>query len=160
MKMIGIVLLLFFTISAKATDQGYLSGTNTVTLAEGDSLVVLGNLKYDNISIKVVLPPYDTPFQETFSITIYNSTDIAGRTFPGPCKIMPSSNYHNFGYKITRAGVTTCPMNVITLPPENNGDVQLLIESSTDLETWTPVYSGSAGTAGSSAFFRTRLISQ
>ncbi len=50
------------------------------------------------------------------------------------------------------------PMNIISLPEDNNGDMNLVIESSADLQTWTPVYSGSAGTSGTAAFFRTRLI--
>jgi hypothetical protein len=49
-------------------------------------------------------------------------------------------------------------MNIIALPADNNGDVDLLVEVSADLLSWTPIYSGSAGTSNSAAFFRTRLI--
>ena len=85
------------------------------------------------------------------------------RTIIGPLTIAPniSSRMGTYlSYKIIRpdAVVNTSPMNIISLPDDNNGDVELLVESSTDLQNWTPVYSGSAGMSNNAAFFRTRLI--
>jgi hypothetical protein len=64
--------------------------------------------------------------------------------------------------KVTDANLHTGsdgqPLNIVTLPADNGGDVELLVERSDDLLNWTPVYSGSAGTSNSAAFFRTRLI--
>ena len=67
---------------------------------------------------------------------------------------------HYVAYKITRPDtiVAVSPMNIVALPGDNNGDVELLVEASTDLMSWTPIYSGSAGTSNNAAFIRTRLI--
>ena len=95
-----------------------------------------------------------------------------GKTYEGPVTIwsrvttMEDSRYTYNGtaffiYKIVNSfDVDLKPMNIISLPEDNNGDMNLVVETSTDLQTWTPVYSGSAGTSGTAAFFRTRLISQ
>lgn len=161
MKKLLCVVVMLCGLSAVADDQGYLTGTNTIELAEGESLIVLCNLRSGATSHGVVVkfPPYDTPESKIYSYTVYQYSDLAHRTILGPCRVNASNSTHDiFGYKINRAEVFTNPMNVITLPAENTGDVNLVIESSPDLESWTAVYSGSAGTSGDAAFFRTRLI--
>lgn len=143
-----------------AADQGYLTGTNTIELVEGESLIVLSMYgQYTSateIYILVDLPPYEEP-QIYLPLRVLHSTDLAGRTVIGPCRVMNDNIYNMFAYKINRAEVFTTPMNIITLPAEVTNDVNLVVESSPDLETWTPVYSGSAGTSGTEAYFRTRL---
>lgn len=90
----------------------------------------------------------------------YPSTTYYMSGFTGPCTIdlKNDSSCLRLEYTITRHEVTASPMNIVALPGDNNGDVELLVEASTDLMSWTPVYSGSAGTANNAAFIRTRLI--
>jgi hypothetical protein len=83
------------------------------------------------------------------------------RIIVGACVVAPKTGEDNgkiIDYKIVRNETNTSPMNIVSLPDDNNGDVDLLVESSTDLQNWTAVYSGSAGTSNNAAFFRTRLI--
>ena len=151
------------SFSAVADEQGYLSGTNTLTLAEGESLIVLciinSSSSYGDIDIEVELPPYnEQPEPNIYNLRIIGDTDLASRTILGPCKIKNQHQYHIFGYKISSAEPFANPMNIVTLPADNDGDVDLLVETSSDLQTWSPVYSGSVGTSNTASFIRTRLI--
>lgn len=157
-KLILCIAVLVCAMSVAAQDQGYLTGTNTIELVEGESLIVLCAVNGETSGdvVKVELPPYGG--STIYSPAIGPSSDLAQRTIIGPCKVRPFYDSRIFMYKINRAPVFTNPMNVVTLPADNNGDVDLLVETSPDLQTWTPVYSGSVGTSNDSSFIRTRLI--
>jgi hypothetical protein len=139
-------------------EYGFMKALDSATLLEGEVLTVLSVIKPSSAGplVRLKFPPYDESY-ETLSITSTSTTEQ--RIIPGPCRVSSYGNGH-FAYKITRHEVTANPMNIVALPADNNGDVELLIETSMDLITWTPVYSGSAGTSNSAAFFRTRLIKQ
>ena len=61
-------------------------------------------------------------------------------------------------YKLTRASdMEYRNMNIISIPEDTVGDgKQVVVESSSDLQTWTPVHSSSV--SGDKAFFRTRIV--
>lgn len=85
------------------------------------------------------------------------------RTIVGACTCTPSTSSGNgtvIAYKIIRASDNSIsPSNVISLPADVNGDMQLIFESSDDLLTWTQEFSFTHNSGGqSSKFFRTRLI--
>lgn len=90
---------------------------------------------------------------------------IGFETFVGPLTITPknTSSVLYATYQIIRSSETEssaslAPLNIISLPADNNGDLDLLIETSTDLQSWTPIYSDSIGATGAASFIRTRLI--
>lgn len=160
MKKIIVLLVLASALTSVADEQGILTGTNTLTLVEGESLIVLGIIGIPNFNffgplIDLEFPPYGVT---NYQHGVGGDSPVVQRTILGPCKVKPGHSDYRFWYRITTADVFASPMNVVSLPGDNNGDVDLVIESSPDLETWTPVYSGSAGTSGTEAFFRTRLI--
>ncbi len=165
MKKLFCTALLLCSLSAIAGEQGYLTGTNTVELAEGENLIAMwfSNENYsdgpDDISLEIQLPPYDQEEPEIHTIMIRLDTDTAGRTIFGPCRIRVKKTPWVLAYKKTSQEVFP-PVNIIMIPIDYEGDVDLMVETSPDLETWTPLYSGSAGTSNSAAFYRTRLIQQ
>jgi len=83
------------------------------------------------------------------------------RTIVGPCVITADGKSVTYiAYKIVRASDDSInPSNVILLPADVDGDMQLVFESSDDLLTWDQVYSFTHNsTSQTSHFFRTRLI--
>ena len=165
---LSVIIGLACALSAVADEYGYLKGTNTVTLAEGEQLIILSMIRGSVNSswtgkIVIEFPPEwidpELGGNNIYSVEIGRDSDLAHRTFIGPCEIRAATTDRDiFAYKKTSTGVFTNPMNVVMLPADNNGDVDLLVETSADLETWTPVYSGSVGTSNSASFIRTRLI--
>lgn len=152
-------------------EYGSLMGIEqSVTLDAGETFTVMANnFQYMETGAGADLQVYSPPSSESFiRLSFYwpagrvdllkISTTPDFGTIAGPCKIQLGSADRYCSYKITRHEVSASPMNIIALPEDNNGDVELLIETSTDLMSWTPVYSGSAGTSNNAAFFRTRLI--
>jgi len=166
-----IVLICFGLVAGAIAEVEYgslMGNAESVTLAAGETFTLLANnFNKGGGAINLYSPPSANSYIEldyyyhqtaaydsrTFHATLGNYGVIAG-----PCRIELSSSSGYCSYKITRHEVTASPMNIISLPDTNNGDVDVLIESSTDLLSWTPVYSGSAGTSNNAAFFRTRLI--
>jgi hypothetical protein len=153
-------------------EYGSLKGiTQSVTLEEGETFTVMANNfnSGSQTDISIYIPASSTSAsanlafytKETGSGVGVKSSPIpdAG-TIAGPCRIRLYDAGKYCSYKITRPDVVVeaSPMNIIALPADNNGDVDLLVEVSADLLSWTPIYSGSAGTSNSAAFFRTRLI--
>lgn len=139
------------------------SPTNVV-LNAGDQLIFLAT---DHYSFGINLTDGDgnlhyIPSDYIILTSGSSAYPVESRILVGPAIISPNHPYGSYlAYKIIRAetvGVSTTPLNIISLPDDNNGDVEILIESSTDLLSWTPVYSGSAGTSNNAAFIRTRLI--
>jgi hypothetical protein len=152
-------------------EYGSLKGTTqSVTLEDGETFTVMANnfnldSSYD-MSI-YSLTNSNTPtarllfyVKESGGVSIRGGPSPDAGTIAGPCRIRLDATSKYCSYKITRPDVVVevSPMNIIALPADNNGDVDLLVEVSADLLSWTPIYSGSAGTSNSAAFFRTRLI--
>lgn len=166
MKKMIIAVFLSLAASVPAGEQDYLRGTNTIELVKGESLTVLGFYRegecvyITSINLRLVFPPYNTPNPNCVAFRVSESSDLASRTILGPCIISKESPAETFAYKKSAGDVFTSPMNVVMVPAGYDSDVDLMVESSTDLENWTPIYSGNTGTTNSSAFFRTRLITK
>jgi hypothetical protein len=58
--------------------------------------------------------------------------------------------------KITRTNDLFTPSNAVVIPDDGGGPVQIVLESSTDLITWTAANPGTYGTGSSKRFFRLR----
>lgn len=63
-------------------------------------------------------------------------------------------------FAVTRAVTTTnmVPANAVVIPEDAGGQYQVILESSTDLITWTPALPGSYGGSTQKRFFRTRIV--
>lgn len=159
-----------------AEEYGYFyragTGTNTwnqsVSLHSGDSMTILA---VDDTYLHLNLT---MPDSVTISLHLTDLGILRGggysqppgtkedRTIVGPCTVVPQigGNSLYVAYKIKRAvDNSISPSNVISLPADVNGDMQLVFESSDDLLNWSQVYSFTHNSTNqSSKFFRTRLI--
>lgn len=100
-KSLCVVLLLCALSGVAAAEQGYLSGTNAVELAEGESLTVLCIIDPNmtagatQISISLDVPPYYTSPYHT--VLIRTESDLASRTMIGPCRVLNKNSNTTFG---------------------------------------------------------------
>lgn len=72
--------------------------------------------------------------------------------------ISPGTNYA-FGIctvKIARNTDLIAPSSSVVIPADNNGPVQIILESSADFITWNPALPGLYGTTTTNRFFRVR----
>ena len=62
-------------------------------------------------------------------------------------------------YEIKRAGTPPArtPHNIVVIPDDNSGDYDVVLESSSDMVTWTPTQPGQFDAATTKRFFRVRL---
>ena len=130
------------------------SDPSSITLNEGEVYIFL-NAGVNNDRVHNVLKggmAWNIP------IAVTNPHNM--RMIVGPAEISVGEIVLPVSYKILRPidDSNLSPLNIISLPADNNGDVDLLIETSPDLQTWTPIYSDSIGTTGSASFIRTRLL--
>ena len=141
-----------------------------ISLNAGDRVVFLNGvgrpdveITYTN-SLGVSYGSFTMPLITTFSSSGNYFFNEEARTLWGPSTISfysANAGLISASYKIIRASESEAsanPINIISLPADNNGDVDLLIETSPDLQTWTPIYSDSIGATGTASFIRTRLI--
>ena len=55
---------------------------------------------------------------------------------------------------------TTTPSNSVVIPTDATGPVNVILESSTDLVTWTQANPGTYGASTAKRFFRVRAVNQ
>ncbi len=153
--------------------------TKSVTLNEGDGIIFLNGYKSNPANPSsddcALILTMSSPQNNNISISKnYRFTLMDNelrrdnqRIFSGPCSITPNEHQDllHINYKIIRASESSSsssaePINIVSLPADNNGDVDLLIETSPDLQTWTPIYSDSIGATGTATFIRTRLVTE
>ena len=80
-------------------------------------------------------------------IALYSQTDGAmSATFT---ILTPSTN-----------SVTTTPVNSVVIPSDAKGNVQIVLESSSDMVNWIPSQAGTYGNTYSNRFFRVKAIAQ
>ena len=157
------------------TDQKY-----NVTLAEGDKLEILSaysNFSYDTTRhyLKVFCVSEDFPPRNSWGVNGNWITLGVDSFYPdvteviGPCEIfinyiIEDTRYLNpentafINYKLTRASeVEYKQANIISIAEDTVGDgTQIVVDASSDLQTWTPVHSSTV--SGDKAFFRTRVV--
>ena len=91
----------------------------------------------------------------------------ANANFPhciaGPVRIRSSDGS---GYLLTLrlkdniSTTTTTPTSAVVIPTDATGPVKIILESSTDLVTWTEANPGSYGASTTKRFFRVRAVNQ
>jgi hypothetical protein len=186
MKSLLTSLLLTATLipfTAHATDAVTLVATNlagaegisaTLTLAAGESAEIVTYLPgITNISSRLRV----TAAEREFFIPLYTGSQATGTAFPnlsqkllfaGPATIVLTTGGPGYpsGYSMTTMAVTrvaspsTTPSNAAVIPEDANGQYQVLLESSTDMVTWTPANPGTYSGNVQKRFFRTRIVKQ
>lgn len=101
----------------------------------------------------------------TESLLINKSTRNSPLTVIGPATVqIQSSSTGFFAYltfeisKINDASIVSS--TAVVIPEDANGPVQIILESSTDLITWTAANPGTYGASTTKRFFRVRAVKQ
>lgn len=93
-----------------------------------------------------------------------SSTSTSGTTaFPlaGPCFILlQSDGLISYRIRANTSSSTSTPANAVVIPTDATGSVQIILESSTDLITWTQANPGAYGASTTKRFFRIRAVNQ
>jgi hypothetical protein len=87
-----------------------------------------------------------------------NPVKVSG---PGTLKLVTTSRIvtHIATVTVTRSGSGTAS-NSVVIPQDPAGSFQVILESSADLITWTPVAPGTYSGSTAQRFFRTRIVKQ
>lgn len=136
-------------------------------LSAGDSATLLfsgmstedGPHPYLEVTVGgVLIPEMNTTIDAVHGATQYP-------VIAGPATIRAKRNSIAFSpmivtFAVTRAVTTTnmVPANAVVIPEDAGGQYQVILESSTDLITWTPALPGSYGGSTQKRFFRTRIV--
>ena len=166
-----LIFLALFLHTATGEEYGYFTRATTedpwnkvVTLREGDRLVFLTSNSSD-WGVQLTIPNGNAVFLDADSLGFALHTDepaelIEKRTIVGPCDVSAASTSARYiSYKIVRASDGSIqPTNVISLPANHEGDMQIIVETSTNLTEWPVVYTFSHNSTNqASRFFRTRI---
>lgn len=127
----------------------------TITLEEGEIATALyvSNTAYIDVTLQSISIRLDgnDPNQDNLPV-------IAG---PATIRL---ANYSNISpalstFSIKRANTPqTTPSQVVVIPDDGQGDREVLLESSTDMVTWTPTQAGLFNSNNAARFFRVRII--
>ncbi len=154
--------ILVCALSICAACAGY---AETVTLW-ADSPVL--NLNTNDVAQCIYLRLPYSGFQSGLSIqssnhscvscqfTTTNQNDRPVVVGPAAITFSPAAQGVLCTFQITRAGDGFTPSNAVVVPDDGGAPVQIILESSTDLVTWTAALPGSYGTSTQKRFFRLR----
>ena len=158
------ILFLLFSACLSAVEYSYFTPTDTISLNDGDVLEVLGgDPEQDGDFLTLTLPDGTVLPISRFYLGLragaYSSMGMGNRTFVGPCTITTNIKY--VSYKLTRASElaqSSTPVNTVVIPTDANGNVEIILESSTDLVNWTAASPGEYSAATQNRFFRVRAV--
>ena len=136
-------------------------GTSTstiVTLTEGQRFEVL-SVATDKESLTLRVD--GMPWQEwRFSNNRVSGPSVVSKIAVGPCTINCTnvSSGPIISYKISEPDQgPTVSRNVAVIPEDVNGEYEVILESSTDMITWSPANPGNYGGNTAGRFFRIRM---
>ncbi len=98
-------------------------------------------------------------FSETVTNRLPNLTFFAG---PGTLtlNVYPPAYQAIATVNVVRSVPTSQLASTVVIPDDGGGPVQIILESSTDLITWTAANPGTYGTTSQKRFFRLRAVRQ
>jgi hypothetical protein len=170
-------------LSASAVERGYLSyqhvssgdsytyDDEVVTLAAGDSIgfTYINSNSYAK-RFEIILPDESTFMINTNYLGFDSSGGVSAlpQKISGPCTVRlsmegsSSSQLVYAAYEITRRTEVTSslPSNSVVIPTDATGDVEIILESSVDLVSWTAATAGTYGSSTEKRFFRVRAVAQ
>jgi hypothetical protein len=101
----------------------------------------------------------------SFSLTLHpDEVPVTLPTFAGPLDIRLWANTSSESKAFTVLKITeisqseVIPKNTVVIPADSSGPVEIILESSEDLITWTPADSGAYGKGRDKRFFRVRSL--
>lgn len=125
--------------------SGDVSASQIVQLTFSDNSVQ--NLYLSNAvsvgSAGVAAPPHEFKFTGLTKVALYPEA----YAFAVTLKITPPQEINAVG-----------PTSVLVIPENSTGDYDIILESSTDMVTWTPIHSQSVSSSNPTNLFRTRIV--
>lgn len=136
--------------------EGYLAEMLVLEMKDGD-----GTPPHKGAFIQIDSLAEEFPF----SLTL-RADEIPARlpTFAGPLDIQVWAYTQSESKAFTVLKITeiskseVIPKNTVVIPADSSGPVEIILESSEDLITWTPADSGSYGKGRAKRFFRVRSL--
>ncbi|BCU79529.1 hypothetical protein [Luteolibacter sp. LG18] len=147
-------------------DGGVTTVQDTLTLDQGDTAkIISGSTKTSGSALALI-----TIRGQQFSLLTdhysgQNTKMERGYTIAGPAIIKPDTNGADGAFltvEVTRANTTPtqAPTNSVVIPENAAGNVYVVMESSTDMITWTQANPGIYGGSTQRRFFRLRAVQQ
>ena len=152
----GLVVSLFFSTGLKASAQdlqtvygAYIGAVvATVTIPAGKVLEIVSGYGYFQLS--------NTP-HSSFSVSAMPSPVL----LVGPNTLSTKDDcFITYRLKDNISTTTTIPTSAVVIPTDATGPVNVILESSTDLVTWTQANPGTYGASTTTRFFRVRAVNQ
>ena len=161
-------LLLIFSVllstSLSAVEYGNLQSGNSISLNQGDYIQIL------NFDIPDTESSYAENHQNHTTVCEFSNNDgfytkynysalatnpllVNAATFCGPGEVTASIDLH---YKLTRASEYQ-NSNVFSVNGDSSSTHNIVVETSTDLENWTPVHSSGLTGSSEQMYVRTRI---
>jgi hypothetical protein len=163
------------TVTAPASGTAY--STDGVVLAAGDTATVVSQFSQIPGASAVQIgnaefspPPFltngSTGIAQAKNVTVAGPAIIRAKIYSGPNGLVDGNNVVGWNafitVNITRANATpsVAPLNAVVIPEDAAGSFNVVLESSTDLITWTAANPGAYGGTTTKRFFRVRVIKQ
>ena len=152
------ILFLFLSACLSAVEYSYLEPDTELTLQAGDIFEILS---FEDESLHVTQQVGDISYAFSwFELGVSGNSGATSRSriFCGPATLTVT---HFVNYKLTRASElaqSSTPVNTVVIPTDANGNVEIILESSTDLVNWTAASPGEYSSATQNRFFRVRAV--
>lgn len=132
-------------------------GTLSYPLAT-NQIVILNGFSYN-----VNVPTLSVTFFNGFSCNLVSPTTFTGATSMSVINL--SGSYYPVVASVTiltpvTNSISVTPVNSVVIPSDATGNVQIILESSSDLVNWIPSLPGTYGSTYSNRFFRVRAVAQ
>ncbi len=145
------------------------SSTNVTLFAHGDGSPTPINVTLNVTNGQLARIIYWNAVNASLSMSVGGSSfllvnggiDISTKTpvVVGPATITLTANNNNYGLctiELVNPSEPFTPSNAVVIPADAGGPVNIILESSTDLITWTVASPGTYGTSTEKRFFRVR----
>lgn len=144
-----------------AGGSGVLRYSDPMTLAAGDTATLLYS---SNASVQLeVIIGLNTRSLSIFPPTHYLYSGPI--TLSGPATFRAKTSNTSAEIELVTLSVNRAnsaenvvPANAVVIPEDASGQFQVILESSTDLVTWTAANPGNYGGSTQKRFFRTRIV--
>lgn len=172
-----VAMAILFVLQAQSKGATYtnlvlvIGGTNSVSLTIKSNqvakvitaqLLVFGSHGlYVTVGGEVFVWGAEALVSATSTIGFGTVGTVAPPTIAGPAviELRDNNSGYNHAYvlvEITNTDESFVPSNAVVVPADAGGPVNIILESSADLTTWTPATPGTYGTSTQKRFFRVR----
>jgi len=138
------------------------NSTSSIEVKEGEVCEILNLNGRVYVSTNSIYSSYDSGTLGSKGSSGAEPNSL-GQNFPiaGPVWIhLDTSVVISYRIRPNTSSSTTTPANAVVIPTDATGSVQIILESSTDLVTWTQANPGTYGASTTKRFFRIRAVNQ